>query len=146
VVAVGITEASTTRKPGDASDLQPLIDHRYRVLDHLAGPNRAMEDERKNHARWPDSGECQLICPEQERPFNGRSTRPGHPARQSHHVWPRQRTRDVSKAHRLANGLRSGSVWINCSISTRRWRALGREMGEEVFHNYIEIKAVTAAL
>jgi hypothetical protein len=32
------------------------------------------------------------------------------------------------------------------SISTRRWRALGCEMDEEVFHNYTEIKAVTAAL
>jgi phenylacetaldehyde dehydrogenase len=65
-------------------------------------------------------------------------------------VW----TRDLSTAHKMARRLRAGTVWINCHnvfdaslpFGGYKQSGWGREMGEEVFHNYTEIKAVTAAL
>src|SRR6266446_4692781 len=65
-------------------------------------------------------------------------------------VW----TRNGGTAHKLANRIRSGTVWINCHnvfdaslpFGGYKQSGWGREMGEEVFHNYTEIKAVTAAL
>ena len=65
-------------------------------------------------------------------------------------VW----TRNVGTAHKLASRIRSGTVWINCHnvfdaslpFGGYKQSGWGREMGEEVFHNYTEIKAVTAAL
>ena len=50
--------------------------------------------------------------------------------------------------------IRSGTVWINCHnvfdaglpFGGYKQSGWGREMGEEVLHNYTEIKAVTAAL
>src|SRR5215467_14162730 len=63
-------------------------------------------------------------------------------------------TRNIGTAHKLAGRLRSGTVWINCHnvfdaslpFGGYKQSGWGREMGEEVFHNYTEIKAVTAAL
>jgi phenylacetaldehyde dehydrogenase len=65
-------------------------------------------------------------------------------------VW----TRDGGVAHKLAKRIRSGTVWINCHnvfdaslpFGGYKQSGWGREMGEEVFHNYLEVKAVTAAL
>jgi phenylacetaldehyde dehydrogenase len=65
-------------------------------------------------------------------------------------IW----TRDLSTAHKMARRLRSGTVWINCHnvfdaslpFGGYKQSGWGREMGEEVLHNYTEIKAVTAAL
>jgi phenylacetaldehyde dehydrogenase len=65
-------------------------------------------------------------------------------------VW----TRNDGTAHKLARRIRSGTVWINChnvfdaSLPSGGYRqsGWGREMGEEVFHNCPEVKAVTAAL
>jgi phenylacetaldehyde dehydrogenase len=65
-------------------------------------------------------------------------------------VW----TRDGGVAHKLAQRIRSGTVWINCHnvfdaslpFGGYKQSGWGREMGEEVFHNYTEIKAITAAL
>ena len=65
-------------------------------------------------------------------------------------VW----TRDSGMAHRMARRIRSGTVWINCHnvfdsalpVGGYKQSGWGREMGEEVFHNYTEIKAITAAL
>jgi aldehyde dehydrogenase (NAD+) len=59
-------------------------------------------------------------------------------------------TRDLSRAHRMAAGMRSGTVWIN---SYRRVNpgspfggvgrsGYGREMGFEVMHEYTEAKSV----
>jgi phenylacetaldehyde dehydrogenase len=63
-------------------------------------------------------------------------------------------TRNGGTAHKLASRIRSGTVWINCHnvfdaslpFGGYKQSGWGREMGEEVFHNYTEIKAVTAAL
>ncbi len=65
-------------------------------------------------------------------------------------VW----TRDVSVAHKMAKRIRSGTVWVNCHnvfdaslpFGGYKQSGWGREMGEEVLHNYMETKAVTIAL
>jgi phenylacetaldehyde dehydrogenase len=65
-------------------------------------------------------------------------------------IW----TRDISKAHALAKKLRAGTVWINCynvfdaslPFGGYKQSGWGREMGQEVLHNYTEVKAVTAQL
>ena len=65
-------------------------------------------------------------------------------------VW----TRDISKAHRLANKLRAGTVWINCynvfdaalPFGGYKQSGWGREMGREVLEMYTEVKAVCAAI
>ena len=65
-------------------------------------------------------------------------------------IW----TKDISKAHRLASLIRSGTVWINCHnvfdaslpFGGYKQSGWGREMGGEVLANYTEIKAVTAKL
>ena len=65
-------------------------------------------------------------------------------------VW----TRDISKAHRIAEKLRAGTVWINCynvfdaslPFGGYKQSGWGREMGHEVLEAYTEVKAVCAAL
>jgi phenylacetaldehyde dehydrogenase len=65
-------------------------------------------------------------------------------------VW----SRDISLAHKMAKRLRAGTVWVNCHnvfdaalpFGGYKQSGWGREMGEEVLHNYLETKAVTAAL
>ncbi len=65
-------------------------------------------------------------------------------------VW----TRDISKAHRMARKIRSGTVWINCHnvydaalpFGGYKQSGWGREMGEYAIQNYTEVKAVTVKL
>jgi len=65
-------------------------------------------------------------------------------------IW----TRDGNVAQKPARRIRSGTVWINCHnvfdaalpFGGFKQSGWGREMGEEVFHSYTEVKAVTAAL
>jgi len=65
-------------------------------------------------------------------------------------VW----TQDLSMAHKVARGIRSGTVWVNCHnvfdaslpFGGYKQSGWGREMGEEVLNNYLETKAVTVAL
>ena len=65
-------------------------------------------------------------------------------------IW----TRDISTAHKMARRIRAGAIWINCHnvfdaslpFGGYKQSGWGREMGEEVLHNYLEVKAVTAAL
>jgi aldehyde dehydrogenase (NAD+) len=61
-------------------------------------------------------------------------------------VW----TRDITKAHRLANSLRAGTVWINCydvfdaaaPFGGFKMSGIGRELGEYAMQNYTEVKTV----
>ncbi len=61
-------------------------------------------------------------------------------------VW----TRDISKAHRLANSLRAGTVWINCydvfdaaaPFGGFKMSGFGRELGEYALELYTEVKTV----
>jgi phenylacetaldehyde dehydrogenase len=61
-------------------------------------------------------------------------------------IW----TRDITKAHRVAERLRAGTVWINCynifdaalPFGGYKQSGWGREMGHEVLQLYTETKAV----
>ena len=65
-------------------------------------------------------------------------------------VW----TRDVSKAHTIANRLRAGTVWVNCydvfdaaaPFGGFKQSGIGRELGEYALSNYTEVKTVTVKL
>ncbi len=61
-------------------------------------------------------------------------------------VW----TRDIAKAHRIANALKAGTVWVNCynifdaalPFGGYKQSGWGREMGHEVLNLYTQTKAV----
>ncbi len=65
-------------------------------------------------------------------------------------VW----TRDIGKAHRMAQALRAGTVWVNCydvfdaaaPFGGFKMSGHGRELGEEGLKAYTEVKTVTVAL
>ncbi len=65
-------------------------------------------------------------------------------------VW----TRDVGKAHRIANSVRAGTVWINCydvfdaaaPFGGFKMSGIGRELGDAALNNYTELKTVTMSL
>ena len=65
-------------------------------------------------------------------------------------VW----TRDVAKAHKLANSVRAGTVWVNCydvfdaaaPFGGFKMSGIGRELGEAALANYTELKTVTMSL
>lgn len=62
-------------------------------------------------------------------------------------VW----TRDISKAHQIANRIKAGTVWINCysvfdaalPFGGYKQSGWGREMGLAVLEHYTESKAIT---
>jgi acyl-CoA reductase-like NAD-dependent aldehyde dehydrogenase len=61
-------------------------------------------------------------------------------------VW----TRDIKKAHAIANTCRAGTVWVNCYnvLDTRapfggfKQSGIGRELGEYGLQQYTEVKTV----
>ncbi|MEZ6056893.1 MAG: aldehyde dehydrogenase family protein [Planctomycetaceae bacterium] len=65
-------------------------------------------------------------------------------------VW----TRDVGKAHHIANSVRAGTVWINCydvfdaaaPFGGFKQSGLGRELGSAGLQAYTELKTVTMNL
>jgi aldehyde dehydrogenase (NAD+) len=65
-------------------------------------------------------------------------------------VW----TRDIKKAHRMANSLRAGTVWINCydvfdaaaPFGGFKMSGHGRELGEYALEQYTEVKTVYVSL
>jgi len=65
-------------------------------------------------------------------------------------VW----TRDIQKAHRIANNLRAGTVWVNCydvfdaaaPFGGYKMSGIGRELGEYALQLYTEVKTVTVKL
>ena len=65
-------------------------------------------------------------------------------------VW----TRDIKKAHAVANSVRAGTVWVNCYnvLDTRapfggfKQSGIGRELGEYGLQQYTEVKTVTVKL
>ncbi|MFO0950929.1 MAG: aldehyde dehydrogenase family protein [Isosphaeraceae bacterium] len=65
-------------------------------------------------------------------------------------VW----TRDIGKAHSIAQQLRAGTVWVNCydvfdaaaPFGGFKASGIGRELGEKALDNYTELKTVTVSL
>ncbi len=65
-------------------------------------------------------------------------------------VW----TRDIGKAHQIANDVRAGTVWVNCydvfdagaPFGGFKQSGIGRELGEYGLQQYSEIKTVTVKL
>ena len=65
-------------------------------------------------------------------------------------VW----TRDIAKAHGIANRLRAGTVWVNCydvfdaaaPFGGFKQSGIGRELGEYGLANYTEVKTVTVRI
>ena len=61
-------------------------------------------------------------------------------------VW----TKDISKAHRLADSIRAGTVWVNCyntfdpgaPFGGYKFSGQGRECGKDVLDHYTETKTV----
>ncbi|MDK2973192.1 MAG: hypothetical protein PWP23_2947 [Candidatus Sumerlaeota bacterium] len=59
-------------------------------------------------------------------------------------------TKDVSKAHRLAEAIRAGTVWVNCynmfdaasPFGGFKQSGYGREMGKHALENYTQTKSV----
>jgi aldehyde dehydrogenase (NAD+) len=65
-------------------------------------------------------------------------------------VW----TRDIAKAHAIANSVRAGTVWVNCydvfdaaaPFGGFKQSGIGRELGEYGLQQYTEVKTVTIQL
>ena len=65
-------------------------------------------------------------------------------------VW----TRDIGKAHAIANSVRAGTVWVNCydvfdaaaPFGGFKQSGIGRELGEYGLQQYTEVKTVTVKL
>ena len=62
-------------------------------------------------------------------------------------VW----TRDISRAHAVADKVKAGTVWVNCynvvdpaaPFGGFKMSGIGRELGEKALDHYTELKTVT---
>jgi acyl-CoA reductase-like NAD-dependent aldehyde dehydrogenase len=65
-------------------------------------------------------------------------------------VW----TQDINKAHKVAKGLKAGTVWVNCHnifdaaapFGGYKQSGFGREMGIHALENYTQVKNVILQL
>ncbi len=65
-------------------------------------------------------------------------------------VW----TKDITKAHAIADGVRAGTVWVNCydvfdaaaPFGGFKQSGIGRELGEYGLQQYTEVKTVTVRI
>ncbi|MBL8853466.1 MAG: aldehyde dehydrogenase family protein, partial [Planctomycetaceae bacterium] len=65
-------------------------------------------------------------------------------------VW----TRDIKKAHYVAEQVRAGTVWVNCynvfdaaaPFGGFKMSGSGRELGEDGLKPYLETKTITMSL
>ena len=65
-------------------------------------------------------------------------------------VW----TKDINKAHKVAKGLKAGTVWVNCHnifdaaapFGGYKRSGFGREMGIHALENYTQVKNVIIQL
>ncbi|MGE5756511.1 MAG: aldehyde dehydrogenase family protein, partial [Planctomycetaceae bacterium] len=65
-------------------------------------------------------------------------------------VW----TRDIAKAHAIADRVRAGTIWVNCydvfdaaaPFGGFKQSGIGRELGEKGLDAYTEVKTVTVSL
>jgi phenylacetaldehyde dehydrogenase len=63
-------------------------------------------------------------------------------------------TSNIQRAHRIANKLRAGTVWVNCynifdasmPFGGYKQSGWGREMGQEVLKNYLETKSICMSI
>jgi phenylacetaldehyde dehydrogenase len=63
-------------------------------------------------------------------------------------------TSNIKRAHRIANALRAGTVWVNCynifdaamPFGGYKQSGWGREMGAEVLRNYLETKSICMSI
>src|ERR1700722_19091695 len=63
-------------------------------------------------------------------------------------------TTNIKRAHRIANQLRAGTVWVNCynifdaamPFGGYKQSGWGREMGSEVLKNYLETKSICMSI
>ena len=61
---------------------------------------------------------------------------------------------NIGKAHKIANRLKAGTVWVNCynifdasmPFGGYKQSGWGREMGHDVLRNYLETKSVCVSL
>ena len=61
-------------------------------------------------------------------------------------VW----TRDIGKAHAIADGIRAGTLWVNCydvfdagaPFGGFKRSGFGREMGEDGFREFFQVKHI----